>query len=128
LTYLLDTGVVFWAMKEPRKLSGKARRICESPSAQRVVSVASLWEMIAKCAIGKMSIPNAETELEAWIGHLKVRILRVEAAHAYAMYGLPLLHKDPFDRMLVAQAQAEGLVLVTPDEDIHRYPSLKWVW
>jgi PIN domain nuclease of toxin-antitoxin system len=74
-----------------------------------------------------MSVPNAESELQSWIGYLTARVLPIEVPHAYAMYQLPLLHKDPFDRMLVAQAVAEGLTLVTSDETLHRYP-VKWVW
>jgi PIN domain nuclease of toxin-antitoxin system len=56
-----------------------------------------------------------------------MQVLSLEAAHVYAVYGLPMLHKDPFDRMLIVQAIAEGLVLVTKDEDIHRY-DVKWAW
>src|SRR5207302_9194864 len=99
--YLLDTGTFLWAATSPGELSRRARRICESPSARRVVSVASLWELIAKCSIGKLSIPNAGTVLPAWVDGLEARVLPVEASHACAMYGLPLLHRDPFDRMLV---------------------------
>ena len=58
----------------------------------------------------------------AWVAHLKMQILPIEAAHAYAVYGLPMLHKDPFDRILIAQALVEDLVLVTSDEDIQRSP------
>jgi PIN domain nuclease of toxin-antitoxin system len=94
---------------------------------ERVVSVASIWELIGKCAIGKLSIPNAEMELQAWIEKLAARVLPVELTHAYALYRLPLIHKDPFDRMIVAQAMAEGFTLVTADETLHRYP-VKWLW
>jgi PIN domain nuclease of toxin-antitoxin system len=127
LTYLLDTAVVYWAMVEPEKLSRKARRVCENPAATRVISAASLWELSVKCSIGAMTICDAATALPAWVASLNARVLPLDAAHAYAVYALPMLHRDPFDRMLVAQAQVEGLTLVTNDENIQRY-DVKWLW
>ena len=128
MTYLLDTSTFLWAAASPDRLSAKARRICEGASTSpRLVSAASLWEVVTKCGIGKLSIPNADTALPAWIGQLQVRVLAIEGRHAYAAYGLPLLHRDPFDRMLVAQAMVEGMTLVTNDEAIHRY-GVKCIW
>lgn len=127
LTYLLDTSTFLWAATAPRELSRKARRICESPAVRRLVSAASLWELATKCSIGKLSIPNAAVALPAWVISLEATVLPLEAAHAYAAYGLPLTHRDPFDRMLIAQAVADDLTLVTPDEVIQQYP-VKWVW
>jgi len=92
-----------------------------------VVSAASLWEAVVKCSIGRLSIAQATTTLPMLVENLGVRVLPLEAVHAYAAYGLPLLHKDPFDRMLIAQAVANNLTLVTSDETIQRYP-VKWVW
>lgn len=111
----------------PRVLSRRARRICESPGVQRVVSAVSLWELVSKCSIGKLTISELTTTLPTWVNSLGARVLPLEAAHAYAAYGLPLFHKDPFDRMLLAQAITEGLTLVTSDELIQRY-AVKWVW
>ena len=127
MTYLLDTSTFLWAGSAPQKLSRKARRICESPGLRRVVSVTSLWELVAKCSIGKLEISGLASTLPTWVAHLDARLLPIEAAHAYASYDLPLLHRDPFDRMLIAQALAEDLTLVTKDEAIQRYP-VKWIW
>jgi PIN domain nuclease of toxin-antitoxin system len=127
VTYLLDTAVIFWAMTEPNELSRKARRICENPAAHRVISVVSLWEFAVKCSIGSMTIRNAATTLPLWIASLDASLLPLDPAHAYAVYGLPMLHRDPFDRMLIAQAAVEDLVLVTSDKSIHRY-DVRWVW
>ena len=127
MTYLLDTAVLFWAMTDPGALSRKALRICEDPKIKRVISTASLWEMAVKCSIGKMKIGPVSSTLSEWVAKLNARVLPLEAAHAYEVYNLPLLHKDPFDRMLIAQALVEDLVLVTNDEDIHRY-DIKWLW
>ena len=125
--YLLDSHVLMWAVRTPERLSRKVRRICENPSTLRVVSVASLWELSIKASLGAVAIREAETTLPAWVATLSARVLSVEAAHAYAVYGLPMLHRDPFDRMLIAQAMVEDLVLVTNDESIHRY-DVRWAW
>ena len=127
MRYLLDTSTFLWAGGAPGKLSRRARHICDTPGLERLVSAVSLWEAVAKCSIGKMSLPQVTSTLPAWINSIGARVLPLEAAHAYAAYGLPLLHRDPFDRMLVAQAMADGLTLVTCDENIQRYP-VKWVW
>jgi PIN domain nuclease of toxin-antitoxin system len=125
--YLLDSHAFLWAAAAPEKLSPKARRICEQTVSPLFVSVASLWELAAKCGAGKLSIPQPEVTLPGWVARMNMQVLSLEAAHVYAVYGLPMLHKDPFDRMLIVQAIAEGLVLVTKDEDIHRY-DVKWAW
>ncbi|HUI78512.1 MAG TPA: type II toxin-antitoxin system VapC family toxin [Bryobacteraceae bacterium] len=127
MKYLLDTNTFWWAVMTPRELSRRARRICEAQGIERIVSAVSLWELVTKCSIGKLSISQVTSTLPAWVSSLGARVLPLEAAHAYAAYGLPLLHKDPFDRMLVAQAVADDLTLVTCDETIQRY-NVKWVW
>jgi PIN domain nuclease of toxin-antitoxin system len=127
VTYLLDTNTVIRAMVAPRKLSQRARRICESPALERAVSVVSLWEIVTKNSLGKLEIPGIQVTLNSWPSDLGARVLAIERSHVEALYALPLLHKDPFDCMIVAQAVAEGFTLVTSDETLHRYP-VKWVW
>ena len=127
MTYLLDTNTFLWAGSARGKLSRRARRICEAQGTERVVSAVSLWELVTKCSIGKLSIAQVTSTLPTLVSSLGARVLPLEASHAYAAYGLPLLHKDPFDRMLVAQAVADDLTLVTCDETIQRY-NVKWVW
>lgn len=92
-----------------------------------MVSAASLWELVSNCSIGKLTISDVTTTLPGWVNSLGARVLPLEASHAYTAYGLPLIHKDPFDRMLLAQAITEDLTLVTSDETIQRY-AVKWVW
>ena len=125
--YLLDTHTFLWAASAPGKLSRRARRICESPPKPLLVSVVSLWELIALCEAGKLEIPAVGSTLPTWLDRLNARALPLEAAHVLALYGLPLLHHDPFDRALLAQAGVELLTLVTRDEAMHRYP-VKWAW
>jgi PIN domain nuclease of toxin-antitoxin system len=126
--YLLDTHTFLWAIQAPEKLSRKARRICESPAKPLVLSAVSLWELIAKCEAGKLEIPALGTTLPLWVERMNVRMLPLATAHVMALYGLPLLHHDPFDRVLLAQARVEALALVTKDEDMQRYPAVHWIW
>ena len=127
MTYLLDTAPFLWAVADPGKLSRKARRICESQRETLVLSVASLWEIMIKCGVGGLRIANPARTLPDWVAALGARVLKVEAAHAYHLHGLPPIHRDPFDRMLVAQAMAENLPLLTSDQYIQRYP-VRCVW
>jgi PIN domain nuclease of toxin-antitoxin system len=127
VTYLLDTAPFLWAVTDPDKLSRKARRICESQRETLVLSVASLWEIMIKCGGGGLRIANPARTLPDWVAALGARVLAVEAAHAYRLYGLPPIHRDPFDRILVAQAMAESLPLLTSDQYIQQY-SVRCVW
>ena len=127
MTYLLDTAPFLWAVTDPGKLSRKARRICESQRETLVLSVASLWEIMIKCGLGGLRIANPARTLPDWVAALGARVLGVEAAHAYSLHGLPPIHRDPFDRMLVAQAMAENLPLLTSDQYIRQY-AVRCVW
>jgi PIN domain nuclease of toxin-antitoxin system len=125
--YLLDTSTFLWAATDPGKLSRRARRLCESQRETLLLSAASLWEIVIKCGAGGLRIADPARSLPDWLARLGARTLPVEAAHAYALYGLPPIHRDPFDRLLVAQAIAEDLPILTSDERIRQYPA-RCVW
>jgi PIN domain nuclease of toxin-antitoxin system len=115
---LLDTHVLLWAVEDSPILGLDAREVIVDPRNQVFVSAASVWEIAIKRAQGKLSIPESVSEAvkEAGFAELPVTFFHAEQAGA-----LPPYHRDPFDRMLVAQAQAEGLVIVTQDANIPRY-------
>ena len=115
---LLDTHAVLWALAEPRKLSGPARMALEDAQNEVFVSVVSGWEIAIKRALGKLQAPD---NLEAGIRNQGFTPLLMTFHHAEQASALPPHHGDPFDRMLIAQAQAEGLILVTRDADIPLY-------
>lgn len=115
---LLDTHVVLWALRQDDALGERATAAIENPENEVLVSAASVWEIAIKKARGKLSAPD---NLRSWIGASGFLELPVTFAHAEQAGALPLHHRDPFDRMLVAQAQNEGLVLLTADADIPRY-------
>jgi len=114
---LLDTHLLLWAVGEPKKLPVEARRWIDE--AEVFVSAASIWEVSIKAALGKLSADPSQ--LLAEIEPAGFHILPVTGDHAAAVALLPALHNDPFDRMLVAQAKTEPLLLVTNDSALHAY-------
>jgi PIN domain nuclease of toxin-antitoxin system len=117
VSLLLDTHVVLWWLSADGRLPDELRqRLGDDPNVG--VSAVTLWEVGIKQSIGKLSAPHP---LPEWIAQSSFRQLPITFEHAVAAGHLPLLHRDPFDRMLVAQARCEGLTLVTRDPQIHRY-------
>lgn len=117
MNLLLDTHVFLWWMWG-EDISSEAAAAISDPETIALVSAASVWEIAIKRALGKLEVPDSiEAELE---GH-GFRALTITAEHAERAGGLPLHHRDPFDRMLVAQAQMEGLTLVTRDPAFAAY-------
>jgi PIN domain nuclease of toxin-antitoxin system len=123
--HLLDTSTLLWALAEPERLSVKARRHVES--GENVVSVASYWEVVIKVQKGLVSISDLATWWRQATELTSARVLPIRPSHITALAGLPVLHKDPFDRILIAQAKAEGLVLITSDRPISEYP-IQTIW
>lgn len=116
MTYLLDTHVMLWALTEPARLGRKARKIIESPASRLMVSAASAWEIAMKHRLGKL--PQADALLGAYSKHLdRLGAIRLPVTEDHALLAgrLEWGHRDPFDRMLAAQAMIESLVLITGD-------------
>lgn len=121
---LLDSQVLVWSARSVGLISERARRELADPRNEIFVSIASLWELTIKTALGKLSLPGTAEEVASRLGAVD---LPIRHAHLARLRELPHLHRDPFDRMLVAQAIEEGLTLVTSDETLHRYP-VAWLW
>lgn len=118
---LLDTHVVLWSLAVPERLSTAARNTIESAEEIYVSSV-SIWEISIKSGLGKLDVDV--DELLGWLASLKIVSLPVTWSHARALRELPLHHRDPFDRMLIAQAVTEPLHLLTADVQLKPYSSL----
>ncbi len=114
---LLDTHVLLWWLAED-PLRPEAHDAIENPRSVVCVSAASTWEVGIKIGLGKLRTPEALSER---LREERFTPLPVTISHGLQVAELPLLHKDPFDRLLVAQAQLEGLTIVTRDERIARY-------
>lgn len=115
---LLDTHVLLWSLDDSPLLSRRLREVLEDPENDVFVSAASGWEIAIKRALGKLHAPH---DLEAGIRKQGFTLLVIKFQHAEQAGALPPDHGDPFDRMLIAQAQIEGLVLVTRDARIPLY-------
>ena len=118
---LLDTHVLLWLMQEDRRLSPEAHALIYN-AAEVYVSIASIWEIAIKWRLGKME--EDPEELVATIGKAGLLELPVKALHAVTTSKLPLLHRDPFDRLLVAQAISETMRLLTADPQLAAYSEL----
>ena len=119
---LLDTHVLLWAAGLPSRLSDEARALIEDPGAEVVFSAASLWEVAVKSGLGREDFRVDPRLLRRGLLEHGYVELPVTGAHAVAIDLLPPIHRDPFDRMLVAQAQVEGITLLTADAVVARYP------
>ena len=115
---LLDTHALLWSLTEPRKLRGGTRAVLADANNDVFVSAVSGWEIAVKRALGKLEAPD---DLEAGFRQQGFLPLDLTFRHAEQAGALPPHHGDPFDRMLVAQAQVEGLVVVTRDTRIPLY-------
>lgn len=115
---LLDTNVLLWWLMDSKQLGDVTRALIEDPRNQVYVSAVSTWEISIKRCIGKLKAPDDMDRIVEDEGFLK---LPISLYHGDQAGALPEYHKDPFDRMLIAQAQAEGLILVTKDGHIPRY-------
>jgi len=125
---LLDTATFLWAVGDAPELSPEARQIFADPGNDVYLSSVSAWEIAVKCALGKLPLPEPPGRFVP----LQRKQHGIEPLHlgeeaALHLSRLPLLHKDPFDRMLVCQAIVHDLVILTPDELIHQYP-IRTIW
>lgn len=118
MSLLLDTHILIWCLSEARRLSEVTRRAIVDPGTRVFVSAASVWEISIKQNLGRLDAP---ADLENQMELQRFEPLNITIAHAKAAGALPRHHDDPFDRMLVAQALAEGLTIVTHDPRIARY-------
>ena len=119
---LLDTHILLWAAGQPEKLPETARRLLDDLENVPVFSAASLWEIAIKQGIGRADFQVDARLLRRGLLDNGYDELAVTSAHAVALDALPPLHKDPFDRMLIAQARVEGITLLTSDSLLAKYP------
>ena len=120
VTYLLDTHVLVWASTTPERLGAAEQQLADAD--RRILSAVCVWELAIKQRLGKLSVGS---EVRTWARRVTTELvldhLPVTAEHAAAVEHLPDVHRDPFDRLLVAQAVAEGAVLLTADDRLTAY-------
>lgn len=123
MLFLLDTHVLLWAAYEPERLSDETVGLLESLENELLFSAASIWEVAIKASLGREDFRIDANLLRRELVEHGYRELPVSSAHAAAIATLPTIHRDPFDRMLVAQARVEGLELLTADQIVASYGS-----
>ncbi|MEO6760110.1 MAG: type II toxin-antitoxin system VapC family toxin [Saprospiraceae bacterium] len=122
MTYLIDTQVLLWALEENTLLSKQAQSLLIDPANVLLVSTASLWELAIKVNIGKLALSQPLSEIIARLPEADLAILPIETKHILEVELLPLIHRDPFDRMIIAQAISEGLQIISSDGIFSQYP------
>mgnify|MGYP001790690499 CR=1 FL=1 len=123
MNILLDTHVFIWSTANPEKLSQKVRDLLTDTSSTWMLSIASVWEMQIKLQLGKLNLNSKLPDLienQQRVNNLQ--ILPIELTHIYALNNLPSHHKDPFDRLLIAQTIVEQITLASIDEVFDNYP------
>lgn len=119
---LLDTHLLLWAAGVAERLSPAARALIEAPEHELLFSAASLWEVAIKSGLGRDDFRVNAHVLRRGLLDNGYTELPITSAHAVAVSQLPALHRDPFDRLLVAQALTEGITLLTADAQVAQYP------
>lgn len=127
MNILLDTHTFLWYLQDSKELSAKAAEIIEDSSDAMWLSIASLWEISIKVGLGKLSLQNSFAELERVLQQLKIEVLPIAFSDTERYLNLPLHHRDPFDRILVAQAMNHSLVLISRDLAFDAY-DIQRVW
>ena len=119
---LLDTQLLLWAAGQPERLSKPARKLLDDPQNELVFSAASLWEIAIKSSLGREDFRVEPRLLRRGLLDNGYVELPITSQHAVNIDGLPPLHKDPFDRLLLSQALCEGITLLTTDSALAGYP------
>lgn len=120
---LLDTHSFLWFMNGDERLSGTARAILDDIENEVILSVASLWEIAIKTSLGKISLErNFEDLIPQQLVSNEIGVLPIRLKHLSVLTDLPFQHRDPFDRLIIAQAMAEGLPILTRDPAFLDYP------
>lgn len=119
MKYLLDTHVILWWLTEPKKLNTKSVKIIAEKNNKIYISSASFWEMAIKKGLGRLSLPHNLIEILTSEGF---EILPITAEEGLGVADLPLLHSDPFDRILIIQSKLNDLIIITQDAKIKEYP------
>jgi PIN domain nuclease of toxin-antitoxin system len=122
LSVLIDTHVLLWFLAGNSRLSPEARTAVESSETPKFFSIASLWEIAIKLSLGRLELPTPHGAfLQEMLTSLDIRLLPIAPGHVEVVATLPFHHRDPFDRLLVAQCMREGLAIVTQDPQFAKY-------
>ena len=121
MTYLLDTHTILWYLAGNNQLSRKAIDIIDSDSNSCMVSVVSLWEASIKVSLGKLSLKIKPSAMESVLNGFNITVLPIASLHLFVLETLPFHHRDPFDRLIISQAIADNLTIISKDMNFPLY-------
>lgn len=127
MKYLLDTHALIWLIESSSEISPKIKEALISSKNSIFLSSVSLWEIAIKTSLGKLRLMAPFEKLLDDLNSTDITILQIENEYLKRLTTLPQIHKDPFDRLLIATTLVEDLTIITADENIHKY-DVKWLW
>ena len=127
MNYLLDTHALIWYFQDSSNIPSKIADLIDSRENNKCVCSVSLWEIAIKMDIGKLKIDLSFDDLLGEIANSELTVLQIDNKHLKGVSKLPFLHKDPFDRLIIATAIAEKMTIITVDENIQKY-DVSWIW
>jgi PIN domain nuclease of toxin-antitoxin system len=127
MKYLLDTNSAIWALTDSPKLSKSAKAIMKDVTNSLCVSIVSAWEIAIKVSINKLDFEGGSARFLKEMQENGIDILNVEGNHVEFVESLPFIHRDPFDRLLIATAKTDDMTILTSDVDIQKY-DVSWIW
>jgi PIN domain nuclease of toxin-antitoxin system len=127
MKYLLDTHVALWAFGDRKKLSEVAKRAILDPENKKYVSIVSVWELAIKIRTGKLVFNGGTERFVSSIRDNGFGLLAIKVNHVMGVESLPLIHRDPFDRLLISTALVEQQTVISADENVHKY-DVQWGW
>lgn len=127
-SYLLDTHALLWFLNGDEQLSSQAKQAIADPKNKCFISIASLWEIAIKIKIGKLYIQFDLQDLSSHLTTNTIEVLPIAFEHILETLDLEDQHRDPFDRIIIAQAKFEKLTIITKDTNFHLYQSIKLLW
>ena len=128
MKYLLDTGVWLWSLRSPEFIGDEGRELLARGEEEVYLSAATSWEVSIKLRLGKLDFPGPPADyVPRYVAKQSLRLLSITHRHTARIYDLPTHHKDPFDRILIAQALVEDMTILTADRDFRKYAApLLW--
>ena len=127
--YLLDSHVFLWLLCGDSRLSAKAKEVFIAPQNELFFSMAGYWEICIKIKLGKLELqPNWERHVENEMAFNGIRFLPIHPEHCREIVKLPWHHRDPFDRLMLAQARVEGLAVLSADHQLQGYSGVRVIW
>ena len=127
MAYLIDTHTLLWHFNGDNQMSISAMEILKDNKQKKYTSIASVWEIAIKMSIGKLLMEFSFNEIEVKLAGSNISLLDISVEHTRKIISLPLYHRDPFDRMIIAQSITENLTVISKDKNFSLYP-IKLLW